>query len=361
VAYTQYSPSWLINGPTAPRPRLLIQFGSVRTPPQVAASIATMETTLFDGIVLRIQYTDPTLGFTNLDQQVSRSYAVPYSLLAPSLAIIQGTAFDRFEHNFLRLDIARPGESDFSLTSDRDAFVNNVGVAARAALASGHCRGLLLDMEAYDSSPLWDYNALGSGLSFSSLQAHYYTAGYQMQRRIELEYQSCIVVIAVSYEQLKDVTTTSALQADRYGLLPKFLDGMHDAAYTSKLVCMNEESYANSTPADQDYDISLQTPPNVPWMNSENYLNVHEHGLSTWIDNPGSGFSLTTPTTNTFTPAKFRANLQQMGLRVGRYSFVYSQAVRWPGWGDTPGVDTVPADYIRALNTLQDTRLGLYA
>jgi len=99
----------------------------------------------------------------------------------------------------------------------------------------------------------------------------------------------------------------------------------------------------------------------VPWMNSDNYSNVHESGLATWIDNPGSGFSLTTPTTNTFTPAKFRANLQQMGLRVSRYLFVYSESVRWPGWGDTPGVDTVPAEYIRALNTLQDIRLGLYS
>lgn len=343
------------------KPRYIIQFGNVRTPPQIAAAISTMETNYFNGTVLRAQYTDPSLGFTNLDQQVSRNYAVPYSLLEASVAISNATNFQRFKHNFMRLDVARPGTADLFNDTHLAAFINNIRMGARAA-KNARCKGLLLDMEAYDSSIFWRFTSLTPGPTFAQYQARYLYAGQLAIAAIEQEFPLCKVAIFISYEQLKDATSLALLTADRYSLLPKFIDGLHDGATTTKLICGNEEAYVNQTDADFDYDLELQTPPNVPWLGSDNYSAVHVDGFSTWVEAPDSSLNFTYPTLNYNTPAIFRGNLQKMIARMqaNSYCFVYTQVARWPGWGNTDGVDTMPAEYIRALNTLQDPSVGRF-
>lgn len=330
----------------------LIQFGSVRTPTQFAASIATMETTHFAGSVTRAQFTDPVEGFTNLDQWVSRDYSVPYADLAASLATMQSINFVTWKQNFLRLDLARPGLTDMLDPTSREHFIHNIEVGAEVAYAAGFV-GLLLDMEAYSGSILWNFTSLPAGPSFATYQAAYLDAAQEAMTRIEAKWPGrspCQIIIAVSYEQLKDATDLTLLTADTYSLLPKFLDGLHDSATRSKITCLCEESYANTTQADFDYDIGLQTPPTVPWLGSSNYANVHLNGLSTWIDYPGSGFNFADPNANTMTPAVFANNLALMAPLVDRYIVVYTQEPRWPGFGSAAPGDGMPIEYINAVN-----------
>lgn len=347
-------PQIVSSGSGGKRTKYIIQFGAVRSSTQARDNIATMETSYFAGTILRAQYDDPALGRANLDQQVSRDYAIPYSLLEPDLAVAQSINFQSWTQNFLRLDIARPGLTNMLDTASRDAFINNIRVGARFAFQAGYV-GLLLDMEAYDSAILWSWPDQPVGPTFADYQAAYLDAGIRAMSVIEQEfiYRPAQVIIAVSYEQLKNIVTQGQLEAYRYGLLPKFLDGLHDNATTTRLTCMCEEAYVNKTAADMDDDIRLQTPPDVPWLGSSNYSKVHLNGLSTWLDANGPPtFSYTNPENNYFTPAGFQNALDLMIPRVDLYLVVYTDsATRWPGYANTPA-NTTPNAYIQVLNNM---------
>lgn len=306
---------------------------------------------------MRLQGIDATLGgLFNLDQQVSVNYSIPFETLAASLSTTQQIPFTNWTNNFLLLNVARPGLTNMLDASNLANFINNIRIAARAAYQAGFV-GILLDMEAYDSSALWDFTAQPVGPSFADYQAAYLSAGSIAINVIEQEYRyrSAEIVIAVSYEQLKDITTLPQLEAYRYGLLPKFLDGLHDNATTSRLTCLCEEAYVNKTAADMDADIALQTPPTVPWLGSSNYSNVHLDGLATWLDATPPTFNYDFPAANYFTPAGFQNALDLMIPRVDKYCFVYTNsATRWPGMvPDAPTTDRqVPDQYVQVLNNL---------
>ncbi len=357
-----FPPKWPVfpkligtGGGGAPRPKI-IQFGGVRTPAQFLVKAAEIQTNWFNGGAMRMQYVDPVLGLSNLDQQVSRAYSIPYALLADSLATTQSIPFTQWTDNFLLLDIAVPGETNMLDAGDLADFINNIRVAARAAKAAGFV-GLLLDMEAYSSSILWSFPDQPAGPTFADYQAAYLAAGVAGIEAIEDEFgdSPAQIVIAVSYEQLKDVVGAPALEADEYGLLPKFLDGLHDGATTSRLTCLCEEAYVNTTAADMNADIALQTPPGVPWLGSANYANVHLDGLATWLDATPPAFDYVDTSGNYFTPAGFQNALELMIPRVDKYCFVYTNsATRWPGMvPDEPTTDkAVPAAYVTVLNTI---------
>lgn len=338
--------------------RYMLQFGGVLTPTQFLENANEIQDNYFRGGMMRLQYEDPSLGLSNLDQQVSRDYAIPYDLLEPSMDITAAIPFTNWTHNFLRLDVARPGLTNMLDPASVDDFINNIRVAARAAFNVGY-KGLILDMEAYSSSALWNWTLQPAGPSFADYQAAYLAAGSIAINAIEQEfkYRAAEIIIAISYEQLKNITTLGQLEVYRYGLLPKFLDGLHDNATTSRLTCMCEDSYVNKTAADMDYDIALQTPPGVPWLGSLNYSNVHLNGLSTWLDANGAdvggqAFSYTFPASNYFTPEGFQNALELMIPRVDKYCVVYTDAAtRWPGMV-RPGTDAVPDQYVQTLNNM---------
>lgn len=336
--------------------KYIIQLGGVRTPAQFLAKAAEIQSSYFHGGAMRLQYDRPGVGLQNLDQQVSASYAIPYDLLEPSLATTLQIPFTNWTENFLLLNIARPGTANMLVDADREAFINNIRVAARAAYRAGF-RGVVFDMEAYDSSAFWNYPAQPAGPTFPQRQASYVSAGSIAINVVEQEfrYRSADIIIAISYEQLKDIANTAQLQAYRYGLLPSFLDGMHDNATTSRLTCMCEEAYVNTTAADFDHDIELQTPPTVPWLNSLNYSKVHLNGLSTWLDASPPTFNFDFPAANYFTPAGFQDALDLMIPRVDKYVVVYTNSsCRWPGMvPDAPTTDRqVPYDYVQVLNNM---------
>lgn len=339
-----------ITAPT-PTPKYLIQFGGVKTPAQWKAEETTIQTNQFNGGVMRIQGTDAHFGgLFNLDQQVSEPFSIPYAAYAASLATTLTISFTQWTQNFLLLNVARPGTTNLSVAGEAANLVNNISVAAQVAEAAGFV-GVVLDMEAYDGSILWDYPNQPAGPTFADKQATYVTVGESVIAGIEAAFAPAVaqVIIAISYEQLKDITTLGALTANRYGLLPSFLDGLHNGATTSKLTCLCEEAYANTNAADMDYDIGLQTGAGVPWLGSSNYDAVHLHGLATALDHTPPTFSYSDTSTNYHTPEGFRTVLELMRPRVDKYYFVYTESTtRWPGMN---AVDNeVPAEYVDVLN-----------
>ena len=351
-------PQLVSRGSGGKRTKYIIQFGGVRTPAQFLAKAEEIQSNYFAGGAMRLQGIDATLGgLFNLDQQVSVNYSIPFSALATSLATTQSIPFTNWTQNFLLLNVARPGLTNMLNAGSQANFINNIRIAARAAYQAGFV-GILLDMEAYNSSALWSFPNQPAGPTFAQYQAAYLAAGSIAINVIEQEfiYRTPQIIIAVSYEQLKNVTTIGALQTNRYGLLPKFLDGLHDNATTTRLTCMCEEAYVNKTEADMDYDIGLQTPPGVPWLGSDNYSAVHLNGLSTWLDANGAGtFSYTFPASNYFTPAGFQNALDLMIPRVDLYTVVYTDSqTRWPGMvPDAPTTDrAVPDAYVQVLNNM---------
>lgn len=339
-----------ITAPT-PTPKYLIQFGGVKTPAQWKAAETTIQTNQFNGGVMRIQGTDAHFGgLFNLDQQVSEPFSIPYAAYAASLATTLTISFTQWQQNFLLLNVARPGTTNLSVAGEAANLVNNISVAAQVAEAAGFV-GVVLDMEAYSSSILWNYTAQPAGPSFATRQVDWKAVGVSSIAGIEAAFAPAVaqVVIAVSYEQLKDVVGTPALQANTYGLLPSFLDGLHDGATTAQITCLCEEAYVNKTAADMDYDLSLQATATVPWLGSSNYAAVHLDGLATWLDAAPPTFDYVDTSGNYFTPEGFRTVLELMKPRVDKYYFVYTDsATRWPGMN---AVDNeVPAEYVDVLN-----------
>jgi hypothetical protein len=104
-----------------------------------------------------------------------------------------------------------------------------------------------------------------------------------------------------------------------------------------------------------DADLALQTPPTVPWLNSDNYSKVHLDGLSTWLDATPPAFNYDFTAANYFTPAGFQNALDLMIPRVDKYVVVYTNsATRWPGMvPDAPTTDRqVPYEYVQILNNM---------
>lgn len=338
---------------TAPTPaaKYLIQFGGVKTPAQWKANEVQIQTNQFNGGVMRIQGTDAFFGgLFNLDQQVSVAYSIPYAAYAASLATTLTISFTQWTQNFLLLNVARPGTANLSVVGEAANLVNNISVAAQVAEAAGFV-GVVLDMEAYSSSILWSYPGQPAGPSFATRQADWKAVGEDVIAGIEAAFAPAVaqVVIAVSYEQLKNVSTLGDLTTNNYGLLPSFLDGLHDGATTAQITCLCEEAYVNTTAADMDADIALQTGAGVPWLGSSNYATVHLDGLATWLDATPPTFSYADPSLNYFTPTKFRTVLELMKPRVDKYYFVYTDSVtRWPGMNTSD--NEVPAEYVDVLN-----------
>ena len=333
----------------------IIQFGNVRKDTTIGASIRQMEAGgFFDGTVLRIGYADPFGAVAkNFDDNICYPYSPPYSVFATAKANLIACPFERFTENFIRCNSPTGGAVNVFDSAACEAYVNNFRMMSRLAEETG-MRGLLIDNEHYSGSIFWTYTSQPSTYTFAQYQAAYYELGYRVMEAVQSEGVK-VVVLVVSYEQLKNVADLAALTADNYSLLPKFQDGMHDACWpTNRLVNFNEEAYANQSDAAFDADMALQTPPTVPWMGSINYSQVHEHGLATFLDSPGSGFDYAVPANNFNTPAIFAANVVKMLARVPRYCFVFTNQPVWKGWGGTVGLNVMPDDYEYAL---QDVRV----
>lgn len=329
----------------------IINTGNLKSDLYVKTNIGQMETSAdFNGTVIQTTYIDPVTNLSFLLNHISKPYAIPYNLLIPSVDSLLKTPFDKLKSNFIRVNIAEPGETNVFNPAHVTAFINNCGVTARLA-ANSRVIGIFLDCEAYASSIFWKYEALsalnGRGISFAEYQTKYYEVGALIGQEITKEYPNIKIAIAISFEQLRSVPVGD-LPTNRYGLLPSFLNGLHDGVGLEvRLINSLEDGYANRVDGDFDYDLAIQEPKNVPYLTSTNYSNVHVHGMSTWCDYPGTGFDFVDTSKNYNTPQIFQGNVQKCAERVD-WIFMYCQQLNWqaPTVGNAP-----PEPYLKALSS----------
>lgn len=334
--------------------KYVVQFGQDVTTTYVKNNIATMEQQPFDGLIIDFMYQDPFYGLVNGSfEHICNSYAIPWTLLGTPVTDLLNTNFVKFTQCFIRGNIATPAQvgapivNVFSASASQ-AYLNNIGMVARLAFQGG-LKGILLDAERYNSSSFWYYPNLNHAYTFAEYQDAYFNLGKLAINRIQAEYPGCTIMMPIFYDQLRNGPQDMSLNL--YGLFPKFLDGMFSGCEgATTIVSPTELGYCHKLPQDFDYDIFVQTPPNVPFLGADvlqQYNIFHEKSISTWIDCPGTGFNFIDVNLNYNTPAQFKYNVLQILNRVPRYCVVYNQAPRW--WNYTVGVNQMPIPYVTAL------------
>ncbi|MDX2015377.1 MAG: hypothetical protein SFW67_34615 [Myxococcaceae bacterium] len=105
----------------------------------------------------------------------------------------------------------------------------NFGALARAARRIG-ARGVMLDTQTYDRQ-LFSFAAVGRGRAFDTVQASMRRRGEVVMRAMLAEHPDALVVVTLGYADVFRAACLDGLplEAERYGLLPAFLDGMRDA------------------------------------------------------------------------------------------------------------------------------------
>jgi len=329
----------------------ILSNGNLKSDLYIKANVAKMEAAAdFNGVIIQSTYTDPVTKLSFLLNHISLPYAIPYELLVPSEQGITSTPFKKFKANFLRANIAEGGKTWLLEDAQRDIFVHNCGMTARLAKNS-YLTGIFIDAEAYGGSIFWKYEALAAlhptAYTFQDYQSKYYETGLLVGQGIAKEFPTIKLLIAISYEQLRSVTAAQ-LPANKYGLLPSFLNGLHEGVGNdARIVNTLEDGYANRVEADFDYDLNVQIAKNVPYLNSVKYPTVHVHGMSTWCDYPGTAFNFQDPSKNYNTPEKFEANLE-MALKRVDWVVSYCEQINWQA--PTVGVNAPPAPYLAALS-----------
>lgn len=337
--------------------KYIIQYGLVSSTAHVATNIETMEQNAFDGMVIKAQYADPFYGTVNYHNYVCAPYSIPFSALATPLSAMQGCVFKKFRHNFFRMNPAEPGTIWAFDRAGVDAWLNNLYHGSLFAYLSRAFVGVMMDCEAYSSSPFFNYSLQPQTKTFVQYQAQYKALGREAGRRMISAFPACEFVLAISYEQL-DGVAVAALPTDTYGLLPSFLDGFTDAIEPpASIHNYQEQGYANQLQSWFDYDFAIQEEKNVPHLGSGNYPYVTNKGMATWPDYPGDGsFDFVDDTQNYDSAAQFALNLGKALAGVDKYVWVYNQEMKWPGFADTsPSVDDVPAVYVSALASARET------
>jgi len=149
---------------------------------------------------------------------------------------LQSAKFKRLVNNFIIMTVV-PGDVDWF--DDFAPIVSNFGLAARIARQAKHCKGILLDTEAYGKN-IWDYNSnygrqkYADVYSYDEYAAQARLRGRQIMGAMQEEYPGLTVFIPHSYtlvwlNWMRDPSRVKE-PAWAYTLLAPFLDGLHEVA-----------------------------------------------------------------------------------------------------------------------------------
>lgn len=334
--------------------KYIIQFGREPNDATFLANIRTYEQWDLDGMVVVPVYTDPVFGTTtNASWRVASTYKLKwdgFSVANGALPNLENTDCHKFTQNFLRVNLCTAGDSgvgnpgerlDWFCFDDMKTMSWNLKMFARLAKRTGF-RGLLIDTERYNSSAMWDYANVRGSQSFSAYQAQVYKWAMNFMYDIVSEFPDIVLLLTLGYEQLANGSTT--LSANNYGLMPKFLDGLHDACPGGAIIVNGcEATYFNAgggTDADMVayYKAWQEDASNMSnlgrVLGSSNYFNAHETGFSIWVDADSNGghptWDYTSPWTNNFfSPTTFQTAMETRLNATKRYVWIYNQIPRW--------------------------------
>jgi hypothetical protein len=314
----------------------------------------------FDGCVFHVnhvaadQAADDALwtrgGSGNFTWQAWGERAFTEPELARAIADLQATAWGKFRHNFLRLNVT-PGAIDWF--DDYSPVVQNARLAGMVARA-GNCAGILLDTEQYEG-PLFNYSKQrhAGTKSWDEYAAQARRRGAEVMTAMQESFPNLTILLTFGYSlpwQESQSGQRPLAQCDN-GLLAPFLDGMLSAATgTTQIVDGYEQSYGYRSReefARAHETVSSDVLPIV--ADPPKYAQVFKGGFGIWMDYRWRelGWSTAEPAKNHFSPESLKASLEAAWERTDQYVWLYSETPRW--WSPAGGSVDLPAAYDQAV------------
>ena len=334
-----------------PSTKRLIEFGWDEPGPAfMRQHIAEMERTPFDGCVFHLTYTKPDGSSGNFTWECWGKRAFTAAELKPALDDLKATPLRRFTHNFVRFNTT-PGDVDWF--DDFSAVLNNARLAARIARA-GKCRGILFDIEQYNS-PLFDYRRQRDAAkrSWDEYAAQARRRGRETMAAFQQGFPGLTVFLTFGYSLpwAQSQGGKNPLAECHYGLLAPFLDGMVEAAKGhTRLVDGYELSYGYKDPARFPAAHQTMREGLLPIVaDPKKYHRVLSIGFGVWMDEDWrrKGWDTEDLTKNYYSPAEFEASVRR-GLEVAdEYVWVYTEMPRW--WSAEGASVKLPPSYDAAL------------
>lgn len=298
------------------------------------------ETTPFDGCVFHANAKRLNGAVENFSWRFWSKSAFTEGDLAGAFEDLKAARFERFRHNFLRVNTT---PADLDWFDDFEPILNNARLAGKLA-REGNARGILFDVEQYEG-PLFDYKKQRDAKSRSwdeyAQQARH--RGQEVMSAFQKGYPGLTVLLTFG-PSLVD------RQARRLGVDPKetpdallvpFLEGMAGAVESpSELIDGHELSYGYREP--REFDDALATVRRLtPKLQA---------GFGLWLDYDWreKGWDVDDPSRNHFSPERFEVALRAALERTDGIVWVYTETPRWWTAEGGPAVK-LPTAYVEAI------------
>jgi len=347
-------------GPPAAGPaKKLIEFGWDE--PDAAfmrRHIAQMEQAPFDGVVFRVADTRPDGTPGNFLWEAWGRRAFTEAELAPALADLAATRFQRFTHNFLRFNTS-PGDVDWF--DDFSAVLANARLAARVARAGG-AAGLLFDTEQYHT-PLFDYRRQRDrgAKPWEAYAAQARRRGGEVMEAFQAAYPDPTIFLTFGYgvpwlEMRKGATSLAACE---YGLLVPFLDGMVGAANSrARLVDGYEPAYFHDKDTARFAEAYRMLTQDLLDLVADpaRYRRLLSVGFGLFLDYAPDGrrWNGADGSANYYTPRELETSVRAALAAADEYVWIYTEAPRW--WSPSGHPVDLPGEYADALRRARGDR-----
>jgi hypothetical protein len=334
----------------APPERKLIQFGWGEPDTGfLRRHVRQMETAPFDGCVYNLTY-EPTAGLRgNLAWDAWGRQAVPEAALQGARRDLEAVRFERFQHNFVRMNVT-PGHVDWF--DDFQPVLANARSLARLARLGGSA-GVLLDTETY-AAPLFHHASrpLAGERDFAAYARQARRRGEELMRAFEAEFPGLTLLLtfghSVTWWEMQSFDRP--LQQCGYGLLAPFVDGLIDGARRGRIVDGYELSYGFREArrfAEARRSLAFEVLPIV--ARHGRYRRYVSAGFGLWLDYEWRerGWDADAPERNYFTPRGLQRSLEAAFAAADEYVWLYSETPRW--WSDAGERVALPDAYDRAI------------
>jgi hypothetical protein len=305
--------------------------------------IRDMEQLSFDGLVLDLEMKQDRgkSGSAALfSWNVWSSGVLDPSDYSAAIKALQDTEFRRFTDNFLRFNVT-PGNVDW-FDKDFSSVVANAALAAQIAKSS-RLKGILLDVEHYQGRPFdYSYQSERNVHRFVDYQKQVEECGRSFIQAINKIFPDITILLTYGYH-LAHLSGRSP-QAEGYGLLPSFLDGIIRAASPDSLIIDGWEfSYGYRTEKQfETAHATIYEGITTRTELEEAALQRYRCSFGLWVDH-GKFWSDSDIGKNYFTPDAFGNSLRLAIKHSDRYVWIYSEKANW--WNGK-----MPGPYLDALS-----------
>jgi hypothetical protein len=368
----------LTTRPAAPKRTSLVAWGapSPRAVSDLDAIAAVWASgPAFDGLVVMPGVDTPW--------QASRLDVAPALALEPRL---KQPPFESLRGNLLSTRLA-PGDVDDDDDAGFAQVVANFGALADAARRIG-ARGVMLDTQTYDRQR-FSFPAVAKGRDFALVQQSMRRRGAEVMRAMLAANPDGVLVVTLGYAEVFRAVCLDGvpLEAERYGLLPAFLDGLRDAlgptrqrqlidgflpAYATKeasgfstlraAIAFDEAALRNAPESAVSYRFPLQAgaADEFPWRVRQPFrcddavkaqvARTMPVGFGLMVDFKSEPFAAAPFSQNFHSPAGFSSVVRAALENADDLVWVFSAQVDW--W-NRPGSTVLPPEYRVALDRPQ--------